>query len=74
MSARETMETDLSRAAVCRFFPDRDTAYQWMLTANRARRREADILVLVDGPDDAYAVMDLPAVIELGVLPYAWAV
>jgi hypothetical protein len=52
-----------------------DDARGWMRMMNRARRDNiyARIYVLVDGPSDDFAVVDLKTAIDMDA-PYEWAV
>ena len=57
------------RDVYCMFFESENDARIRCSTRNRAARRAnnyRDIYCLVDGPDNDYAVVDLPTAIDLG--------
>ena len=59
---------------VLRFFDSENEARDYMVMRNRAHQRgDKQLVVLVDGPEDNFAVMDLESAIENGFL-YTWEV
>jgi hypothetical protein len=58
----------------CRFFDTEDAAEEHMRKLNRMLKVSGlDPVVLTDGPEDNFAVIDLSTAIEMDV-PYRWAV
>jgi hypothetical protein len=56
------------------FFATHSEACGWMQHYNRfVRGKDSDVIVVVDGPEDNYAVIDLESAIEMEV-PYEWAI
>ena len=58
-----------------RFFNQLEAAEEYMRRRNRDFRRAAncDPFVVIDGPEDNYAVVDLSTAIDMDV-PYSWPV
>lgn len=56
-----------------RFFDDEDTAIEYMTMINKARLAAGNnhIVVLTDGPEDNYAVMEMEYAIDNG-FAYSW--
>ena len=67
----------MTKTQTCiRFFDLFDEAETHMREMNRNFRQSAvhpDLFVLIDGPEDNYAIVDLMTAIDMGV-QYAWAV
>lgn len=58
-----------------KIFKSEEQAFQLMVAKNRACKRAGnlkDIFVLVDGPENDFAVMDLDSAIENGFL-FQWS-
>jgi hypothetical protein len=66
------MNTKANRETYIQFFDNEEVADAFMRMRNRARV-SADVVVVVDGPEDNWAVVDLSTAIELGG-GYRWAV
>ena len=59
---------------VLRFFDSESEAWDYMVMRNRAHQRgDKQLVVLVDGPEDNFAVMDLESAIDNG-FSYTWEV
>lgn len=59
-----------------KFFASKERALDWMRMINTAAQRagnKRDLMVVTDGPEDNFAVMDLDSAIELGG-GYTWEV
>lgn len=67
----------MTKTQTCiRFFDLFDEAETHMREMNRNFRQSAvhpDLFVLIDGPEDNYAIVDLMTAIDMGV-QYTWAV
>ena len=66
--------TKRKRTEVLRFFDSENEARDYMVMRNRAHQRgDKQLVVLVDGPEDNFAVMDLESAIDNGFL-YTWEI
>ena len=66
--------TNRKSTEVLRFFDSENEARDYMVMRNRAHQRgDKQLVVLVDGPEDNFAVMDLESAIENG-FSYTWEV
>jgi hypothetical protein len=66
---------NFGRRPYLKTFAVEDDAHDWMRMMNRARRDNiyATIYVLVDGPSDDFAVVDIKTAIDMDA-PYEWAI
>lgn len=56
-----------------KYFKEESDAYSWMKMKNKVQVKLTNLFVLVDGPEDNFAVVDLRTAQDLGT-GYQWAV